>query len=71
MERHRLESSEPLNRTELFDRVKGRKQYINEALDRLVEGGWVNPRQDGRNTRYISLASYREGDERPDLGAGS
>jgi hypothetical protein len=48
-----------------MDGLKGRAEWKRDALKRLVDGGWVVAKQDGRATRYMLVTQYREDDEPP------
>jgi hypothetical protein len=63
LEGERLKRIDPPTQSEIVDSVKGRREWLLEALKELAEGGWVEKVRDGRFTRYRLVEAYREGDE--------
>jgi AAA domain len=65
LEAERLKRIDHPTTNEICDHVKGRKQWVIQALDELEQGGWIGRHQDGRSVRYQLSVPYREGDEPP------
>jgi 5S rRNA maturation endonuclease (ribonuclease M5) len=65
LEGEHLRSIDPPTQTEILDQVKGRRQWLLEALNELTNGRWTSKERDGRFIRYRLREPYREGDEPP------
>lgn len=65
LESERLKRIDRPTQTEICDNVKGRKQWVLDALQELEAGGWVRQIPDGRFHRYELIESYRECDDPP------
>jgi hypothetical protein len=65
LEQERLRSSEAPSGADIERGVAGRTKWKYEALNALVDGGWVRKDRDGRASRYVLLVPYFEGDDPP------